>query len=633
MKFHFQAEDASLLEGLDIIKKHYNFTLSDGGRALKAVKVAEGMRAHSDGDGFVVEYSSKELFFMGFSYCMQNYERGAFEVKKQGSIKRLGIMRDCARNAILSLDGFEKLAVYCALTGYNYIELYAEDLMEIEGLPYLGHTRGRYSKMEIRTMDKIALALGIELVPCIQTLAHLSQIFRHDAFAPIRDIDDILLVGSEQTYEFIEKVVAFAAENYRSRNINIGMDEAHNMLLGEYLRKNGYEQDRGKVFMQHLSRVLEICRKYGFKPCMWSDMFFKVGLDVVSWQSYTGIEGRSFSREFIQSVPRDVTLVFWDYYHCDEAFYDQVFERHLELTDNISFAGGVWTWMGFAPGNTYAQKTLLAAIASCKRHNIKDFKMTAWGDNGGECSTFAAAAQLLRAAEELYSTEVTVDALNVRAQFVLGNTFEELMAIENANLTAPDSIEVVASQEKKLQNPCKYLLYNDPLCGTFDAHCYPELAGYFKRNSEELASYARKNGRLSYLYQTLQKLCSVLEIKATLGIDITKAYKDGDIAALKKLSEHSIPECIARVNEFYKAFRFQWHSENKSYGFEVSDIRIGGLLKRLENTKQIIDDYVAGSISVIEELEQKRLPVSVTTSKGEDLLYNHYLTSATGSIL
>ena len=63
--------------------------------------------------------------------------------------------------------------------GYNFIRLYTEDTYEVDGEPYFGYMRGRYSREEIREMDAYAASKGIELIPCIQTLAHLNSIFRY----------------------------------------------------------------------------------------------------------------------------------------------------------------------------------------------------------------------------------------------------------------------------------------------------------------------------------------------------------------------------------------------------------------------------------------------------------------------
>ena len=65
------------------------------------------------------------------------------------------------------------------------------------------------------------------------------------------------------------------AECFTSRNIHIGMDEAHWLGRGKYLDKHG-EQSRFEILLRHLSRVSEMANKYGFTPMMWSDMFFRI---------------------------------------------------------------------------------------------------------------------------------------------------------------------------------------------------------------------------------------------------------------------------------------------------------------------------------------------------------------------
>ena len=49
----------------------------------------------------------------------------------------------------------------------------------------------------------------------------------------------------------------------------------------------------------------------------------------------------------------------------------------------------------------------------------------------------------------------------------------------------------------------------------------------------------------------------------------------------------------------------QYYKENKSNGFEIEDIRFGGIVKRLENCSRIILEYCDGKLDRIEELDQK----------------------------
>ena len=52
---------------------------------------------------------------------------------------------------------------------------------------------GRYTKEEIKDIDKYCAEIGIELIPCIQTLAHLEAIFRWSNYNDVNDCDNILL--------------------------------------------------------------------------------------------------------------------------------------------------------------------------------------------------------------------------------------------------------------------------------------------------------------------------------------------------------------------------------------------------------------------------------------------------------
>ena len=56
--------------------------------------------------------------------------------------------------------------------------LYTEDTYEVDNQPYFGYLRGRYSQKELREIDDYAFKHGMELIPAIQTLAHLKSIFR-----------------------------------------------------------------------------------------------------------------------------------------------------------------------------------------------------------------------------------------------------------------------------------------------------------------------------------------------------------------------------------------------------------------------------------------------------------------------
>ena len=50
-----------------------------------------------------------------------------------------------------------------------------------------------------------------------------------------------------------------------------------------------------------------------------------------------------------------------------------------------------------------------------------------------------------------------------------------------------------------------------------------------------------------------------------------------------------------------------WHRENKSFGWEVFDVRLGGLKQRLKTCRATLESYANGEQETIEELEEEVL--------------------------
>ena len=154
--------------------------------------------------------------------------------------KMLGVMLDCSRNAVMKPETIKHYANIVKKMGYNTIMLYLEDTYEIESQPYFGHLRGRYTKDELKDIDSFCKEIGMELIPYIQTLAHLESMFKwRDQYSTINDCDDILLIDDENTYKLIEDMISTISECFTSPKIHIGMDEAYRVGTGKYQKKHG----------------------------------------------------------------------------------------------------------------------------------------------------------------------------------------------------------------------------------------------------------------------------------------------------------------------------------------------------------------------------------------------------------
>lgn len=507
-------------------------------------------------------------------------------------MKQVGIMLDMSRNGVMTVTAVEKFIDIAAAMGYTYIQLYTEDTYEVNNNPYFGYMRGAYTKEELKEMSGYATKKGLELIPCVQTLAHLRSIFRWDNYGSMCDYDDILLAGDERTYQLIEDIFATLKECFTSRRVHIGMDEAHMVGLGKYLDKHGYE-NRSQILLKHLEKVVDIATKYGLKPMMWSDMFFRLANN----GEYYG-KNVQINDEVKKLVPQNLQLVYWDYYSTEKSRYDDMIKAHKQFNNEIVFAGGVWSWTGFMPENNFSIKASRAAMKSCVENGIEDVFATMWGDNGSECSYFSLLPALLCFAE---FSRGNFDMASIKEKFfsLFNIKFDDFMKI--------DLLNAGFGNKDNYTDPSKYMLYADVLCGFLDPTVPDGMNAYYKKTSTKLKKMATSR-EFGYIFEMGYRLSRVLEIKCELGIKARTLYKNGDKVGLKALADNDIKTLIKRVDEFYNAFKTLWYKENKSFGFEVQDIRLGGLKCRLTHVRQILLDCAEGKSDKIEELEIPILP-------------------------
>ena len=191
----------------------------------------------------------------------------------------------------------------------------------------------------------------------------------------------MLLAGDEETYRLIEAMLRRCRACYRTKKIHLGMDEAMNLGLGGYLKKNGYHESFD-IMLRHVERVGALARKHGFEPMMWSDMYFRCASPNDDYYE----DDIEIPQTVIDAAPADMTLVYWDYYHDDEAFYDRYIRLHQKFAAPLRFAGGMWTWLGPAVDYDVFFKKAEPALRACLGNGVTDVMITTWGDDGGETS-------------------------------------------------------------------------------------------------------------------------------------------------------------------------------------------------------------------------------------------------------
>ena len=173
---------------------HYNY---DDVEIIKTDRVYVKV----SGDKKVVGGASRPQIARALTLLAKNADKGDFEITQSPCFDHCGVMLDVSRNGVMRVEAVCEYISYMALHGLNVLKLYMEDVFELEGYPYFGYPRGRYTLEELKRIDDFADSLGIEVIPCVQTLGHLSHYLKWQEAKEIRDTSSVLLCGEEKTNE------------------------------------------------------------------------------------------------------------------------------------------------------------------------------------------------------------------------------------------------------------------------------------------------------------------------------------------------------------------------------------------------------------------------------------------------
>ena len=181
-----------LFEGLTELAKHLGVELGEDGMPVCAEKCSDyGLSVICDGGRLTVKYAEKHHFFRAFGLAVQHLSKGetVFNVTEKAYFTMNGPMFDLSQAAsAFNITELKSIIRRLALMGLNTLMLYTEDNYEVPSQPYFGYMRPRYTQEELKELDGYAYSLGIEMIPCIQTLSHLQEALKWKVYKDIISI-------------------------------------------------------------------------------------------------------------------------------------------------------------------------------------------------------------------------------------------------------------------------------------------------------------------------------------------------------------------------------------------------------------------------------------------------------------
>ena len=515
--------------------------------------------------------------------------------------KKLSTLLECSNNNTPHISSMKKYIDIIAKMGYDELYLSLTDAYKIEGEPYFNYKRGGYTIEQFNEIDAYAKEKGIEVIPNVQTLSHMAFLERHFCFTDMLDTKDILMVGEEKVYEFIDKIFDTMSKAFTTRRIHIGYDEAYGLGTGNYFKKHGFH-DRKDLLLKHMVRVMEIGRKYGYKFEIWHDMLFESFQTTVTPEQVKAL------------LPDDIKIFFWNYRERNEETLKNwlyQLKENVQSFDNVSYAGAAYKINGLAPQNDFSISRIIPQMKVCNELGISQYLVTVWSDRGAWVSNWAILPTLFAAAEYAHGRYDENTPLDKEKFFrITGIAYDDLMSLDYLN--NPDK-----QPSKYVHNRSFRVFAEDMLVTGYDLLHARDIGEKYAVLAKDYA--AVNAGEYSLVFKMAEAFAKILSVRGTLGSQIREAYKNADREALEN--------CILKLKELQKLlaeatdiFYHYWREHNVGFGSEINHLFLGGQVTRNDYIIRVIRDYLDNG-RPIDELETETLPPSIDPEFDDDTLF------------
>jgi len=285
-----------------------------------------------------------------------------------------GFMLDVSRGKVPTMAELRRLVEGLHALRANQLQLYVEHTFAWPGHEDAWGDASPLTAAQIKALDDACAAVGIELVPNLNSFGHMERWLRHPRYRDLAECPEGwihpltgqfkefpgTLRPDQASLDFIDGLLADYLPCFRSRQVNIGGDEPWELGQG---RSKQAVAERGKhrVYLEHLRKLCALTAHRGYRAQFWGDILLE-DLDLA------------------QEAPADTTPVAWGY---DAGHpFDAQAGRLRELGRTYLIAPGTSTWQSFTGRLDNALTNQREAVAAARAHAARGILLTSWGDNG-----------------------------------------------------------------------------------------------------------------------------------------------------------------------------------------------------------------------------------------------------------
>ena len=324
--------------------------------------------------------SGDEIRGGGGAHLSGEIELPLCDVMEKPGMAVRGFLLDVSRGRIPKMEMLYQLADTLALLHYNHLELY------IEGFSYaysfhdaVAKEKDSLTGEELEALDRYCAARMIELVPCQNTLGHMTAWLEEPDFAYLAEATALgkkperedsenntpfppstLNAADPGSLALVKKMLDDLLPHFQSEQVNVCLDEPFELGTGKS-RLMAPEMTPDELYLSFVNKLRDDLASRGKRMLMWGDIAGK-------------------SPALCRALPQDVTLLEWGY----DA--DHPFDRRAKVLKEAGLrfiiCPGTSSWTSFSGITDNMAANVARAARAAYTYGAEGMILTDWGDFG-----------------------------------------------------------------------------------------------------------------------------------------------------------------------------------------------------------------------------------------------------------
>ncbi|MGC9453324.1 MAG: beta-N-acetylhexosaminidase [Phycisphaerae bacterium] len=289
-------------------------------------------------------------------------------IDDEPDFSRRGVYHDCSRGKVPTVDTLKQLIERLAHWKVNELQLYVENVFCFRRHPEIGRGYSPFTAGDFLELQEHCRRHHVRFVGSLASFGHMEKILRIPKFRRLAELPGYgghpggttLCPTDPDALRFIGQLYEEFVPLLEAEDFNICCDETWELGKGRS-RERAEKIGVGRLYLEFVLKLHELCRRYGKRTNAWSDIVMQ-------------------HPELLGELPDELVLLNWDY-----SAGGQRVARTSELAEagrQFVVCPGTSAWQSHGSRLDNAIANVAEFAEAGRRYGAEGLLNTDWGDNG-----------------------------------------------------------------------------------------------------------------------------------------------------------------------------------------------------------------------------------------------------------